>query len=615
MPASDVTVSAAFVVKSVNISVGGVGITAVNCGDILGNGTASYDFDTNTLTLTNADIEVTNGFGIRYNQGSDKPFNIVLNGKNRIADNTPEVSGTCYGIAMYAAAPNFTISGSGTLDIEINSDSPRCGIHVRKALTIDGVKVSVNVKGSDKANGIELVYSDSFLILNNAAQMSINTDGIALQSNRNVRNLNVSNNSIFVAISDAQAVNGNINLTEDHPTVMVNTDPSADGSFSWNEKTALTSYKYISLKGLYAPCTVKWMIDDEIIETDTVPYGEMPQYNGNTPKKKADTLYTYTFTGWTPEVTAAEGDVTYMAVFESKEKEYQDGYNLTITDSIDVNIYLDIKTYFGGADFTDKARVVLTYIDCHSEKPKYITEVIYLNKTELENGILIKTITPAFAQIGENIKVQLYGNDGKLMTLANGKTEYNISVADYCNTITADPGLYGEDAVRVAQTVLNYGKAAFDYFNYKGAAIDGAETAELVDYNAIPILNQFAAGSIIEKMSSSAFRAISCTELKLYITGDASGVTITKATLAGTGNIKNDCKIEKGSDGRYFVRVSNLYASELDKEITLTFSDGSVKHFSVFDYILSVLKNNTSETSKRMVSALYQYNRAVVEFE
>ena len=72
MPASDVTVSAAFVVKSVNISVGGVGITAVNCGDILGNGTASYDFDTNTLTLTNADIEVTNGFGIRYNQGSDK---------------------------------------------------------------------------------------------------------------------------------------------------------------------------------------------------------------------------------------------------------------------------------------------------------------------------------------------------------------------------------------------------------------------------------------------------------------------------------------------------------------------------------------------------------------
>ena len=92
-------------------------------------------------------------------------------------------------------------------------------------------------------------------------------------------------------------------------------------------------------------------------------------------------------------------------------------------------------------------------------------------------------------------------------------------------------------------------------------------------------------------------------------------MTITKATLAGTGNIKNDCKIEKGSDGRYFVRVSNLYASELDKEITLTFSDGSVKHFSVFDYILSVLKNNTSETSKRMVSALYQYNRAVVEFE
>ena len=163
-------------------------------------------------------------------------------------------------------------------------------------------------------------------------------------------------------------------------------------------------------------------------------------------------------------------------------------------------------------------------------------------------------------------------------------------------------------------SLLVEGKTS-DYFKYTGAAIDGAETVELVDYNSIPILNQFTAGSTIEKMSSSTFRAISCTELKLYITGDASGVTITKATLAGTGNIKNDCKIEKGSDGRYFVRVSNLYAYELDKEITITFSDDSVKHFSVCDYIRSILKNSTSEISKRMVSALYLYNKAVVDFD
>ena len=614
MPESDVTVKATFAVKTYNISVGAVGVTAKNSSDILGNGTASYDFDTNTLTLTNADIEVTKGFGIRYNEKSKIPFMIVLKGNNRIAEVKDNGSNTCYGMALYAAAPGFIISGSGSLNIEMNSTALRAGIHARKTVTISGAKVYVDVTGSENDVGIDLKYSDSFLKLENSASLNIHSGGIALQSNSNVRNLNVGNDCFFEAISDKQAVNRNINLTEGHPTVKVNAEPSADGSYNWDESTALTTYKYFSMRGLYAPCTVKWMIDDEVVETDNVPYGEMPQYSGSTPKKKADTLYTYTFKGWTPEVTAAEGDVTYTAVFESKEKEYQDGYNLTITDSIDVNIYLDIKNYFGGEDFTNQARAVLTYIDCNSEKPKTITEVIYLNKAELENGMFIKTITPAFAQIGENIKVQLYGNDGELITLANGKTEYNISVADYCKTLI-EAGIYDEDIVRIAQAVLNYGKAASDYFKYTGAVIDGAETVELVDYNSIPILNQFTAGSTIEKMSSSTFRAISCTELKLYITGDASGVTITKATLAGTGNIKNDCKIEKGSDGRYFVRVSNLYAYELDKEITITFSDDSVKHFSVCDYIRSILKNSTSEISKRMVSALYLYNKAVVDFD
>ena len=257
MPASDVTVSAVFAMKSANIFVGGERITAGNCSDILGNGTASYDFDTNTLTLTNADIEVTNGFGIRYNEGSDKPFNIVLEGTNRIADKVDDGSDTCYGIALYAAAPGFIISGTGTLDIEMASGSPRTGIHARKALTIDGTKVSVDVTGSENAIGVDLVYGDSVLKLDNGARMEINASGFALQSNRNVRNLNVDNDCFFEAISAVQAFNRNISLFDGHPTVTVSTEPSAAGSYNWNESTALTSYKYISLGGQNVLYSVK----------------------------------------------------------------------------------------------------------------------------------------------------------------------------------------------------------------------------------------------------------------------------------------------------------------------------------------------------------------------
>ena len=62
--------------------VGGTAVNGVNCGDILGDGTASYDYDTNTLSLNNAVIEIAKyndlptAYGIRYNVEKDIPFKI-----------------------------------------------------------------------------------------------------------------------------------------------------------------------------------------------------------------------------------------------------------------------------------------------------------------------------------------------------------------------------------------------------------------------------------------------------------------------------------------------------------------------------------------------------------
>ena len=83
--------------------------------------------------------------------------------------------------------------------------------------------------------------------------------------------------------------------------------------------------------------TITWVNHDgTVLETDTVIEGETPVYDGVTPTKDADSEYTYTFTGWTPEVVAAVADATYTAVFEQTEVDNTVSYtNLANTTETD----------------------------------------------------------------------------------------------------------------------------------------------------------------------------------------------------------------------------------------------------------------------------------------
>ena len=67
--------------------------------------------------------------------------------------------------------------------------------------------------------------------------------------------------------------------------------------------------------------TVTWLnYDNSELGTSTVQYGATPTYNGETPEKAEDETNTYTFAGWSPEVTAVTGDATYTAQFTATPK-------------------------------------------------------------------------------------------------------------------------------------------------------------------------------------------------------------------------------------------------------------------------------------------------------
>lgn len=69
--------------------------------------------------------------------------------------------------------------------------------------------------------------------------------------------------------------------------------------------------------------TIIWKNEDGTeLKSEQAAYGETPVYSGETPVKEGDEEYSYTFKGWTPEVTAVTGDATYTAAFDRTKNVY-----------------------------------------------------------------------------------------------------------------------------------------------------------------------------------------------------------------------------------------------------------------------------------------------------
>ena len=65
--------------------------------------------------------------------------------------------------------------------------------------------------------------------------------------------------------------------------------------------------------------TITWVnYDGSVLEIDkNVVYGKMPTYDGRTPSKPSDLKYSYTFSGWSPDITVATEDKTYVAQYSN----------------------------------------------------------------------------------------------------------------------------------------------------------------------------------------------------------------------------------------------------------------------------------------------------------
>lgn len=116
----------------------------------------------------------------------------------------------------------------------------------------------------------------------------------------------------------------NLTVGEQTFTAIADTGATFSGR---NNSCGATIATDCTITGNFQSSKQKYLItfeneDGTVLQTGMVAYGEIPSYEGENPTKASSTGFTYTFSGWTPELTGVTENATYQAEFSSVERLY-----------------------------------------------------------------------------------------------------------------------------------------------------------------------------------------------------------------------------------------------------------------------------------------------------
>ena len=193
--------------------------------------------------------------------------------------------------------------------------------------------------------------------------------------------------------------------------------------------------------------TIKWKnYDGTILETDDVKKGILPTYDGPTPTRTNDE-YTYTWSGWDPEVVPATANQTYTATYSYER--------LTPTYTINFDLNGGVSASYNGPKKVEAFTKDVFFFDCVKEGWNFRgwsyngTKILDEKGNQLANPTMAKNMT-FVAMYAQTAKMTIVTNlEGAGVIKGEGEYPYNsyVDVSAYAKQGYKFIGWYFQDTL------------------------------------------------------------------------------------------------------------------------------------------------------------------------
>lgn len=186
-------------------------------------------------------------------------------------------------------------------------------------------------------------------------------------------------------------------------------------------------------------CTVIWKNGDTVLEIDeNVALGSTPSYDGEVPTKEATAQYTYTFSGWSPNISSVKESVTYEAQFTEKVRTYK----VTFYSEDGATVLDTVIVAYGSTAVYSKSLPVKNATEEHTYVfDKWVTSKGGSIKDDLSNVVADRAVYASFREDVRTVTVYIVPNNADYGTVSVSKLEnvsYGASISYNGNVLVVD---------------------------------------------------------------------------------------------------------------------------------------------------------------------------------